>query len=502
MPRGAPRQHYVYKHNANEHNAAMDLIDRQEELARLVRTAKVDDGQLVVVWGRRRVGKTRLLLEWCRKRGVYWVADTSAASLQIRNFAETVATKLPGFADVDYRDWGTLLTRLAREAKSAAFRGPIVIDELPYLLASSPELPSVLQRFVDHDARDAKLVLALAGSSQHMMQGLALAPDAPLYGRAAEVFKLEPLPAGYIGDALSQIDAKDAVRAYAVWGGIPRYWELAAQFEELRPAVDALVLDPMGPLHDEPSRLLLEEVPPAIALRPILDVIGAGAHRLSEIAGRVAQPATSLSRPLMRLQELDLVLRETPFGEPQRTSKRSLYKLADPFLALWFALVAPKRSALAQLPRAGRLHLFDAVYPRLLASTWESLCRKAVPHLSDQLGAPHGPAGRHWWGDSNEWDVVAESLADGALLTRGGEMDGGLRHTCRGGARHSEPDRQGRSTRAAKQRRRHPLRALHPSAPQGQTARTIQRDRARRTRRDGSSASTCTGLSRFRRAAN
>jgi uncharacterized protein len=89
----------------------MELIDRHEELARLVRTTKVDDGQLVVVWGRRRVGKTRLLLEWCRKRGVYWVADTSAATLQIRNFAETLAAKLPGFADVDYRDWAPCTRR-------------------------------------------------------------------------------------------------------------------------------------------------------------------------------------------------------------------------------------------------------------------------------------------------------------------------------------------------------------------------------------------------------
>ena len=83
----------------------------------------------------------------------------------------------------------------------------------------------------------------------------------------------------------------------------------------------------MAPLHEEPNRLLLEETPSALALRPILDVIGAGAHRLSEIASRIGQPATSLARPLARLQELDLVLRETPFGDPVRGAKRALYKL-------------------------------------------------------------------------------------------------------------------------------------------------------------------------------
>jgi len=391
-------------------------MGRDDELRRLERAARAGDGALVVVWGRRRVGKTRLLVEWCRKGGVYWVADTSAAPLQLRNFAETVAGQLPGFADVDYRDWATLLRRLAREARAAGFRGPLVIDELPYLLASTPELPAMLQNFVDHELKQAQLVLALAGSSQRMMQGLALSSEAPLYGRATELFKLAPLPPGCIVDALAAGDAVQGVRAYATWGGIPRYWELAEAFDDHRDAVDALVLDPRGPLHDEPNRLLLEELPSAIALRPILDVIGAGGHRLSEIASRVGQPATSLARPVARLQELDLVLRETPFGDPERGAKRALYKLADPFLALWFSLVAPKRSSLVQLPRAGRLRLFDAASPRLVSSVWESLCRHAVPRLGNNLGIEYGPAARHWSAGGNEWDLVADSADGDALL--------------------------------------------------------------------------------------
>jgi uncharacterized protein len=249
-----------------------------------------------------------------------------------------------------------------------------------------------------------------------MMQGLALSPEAPLYGRAKQLFKLEPLAPGYIIKALGHGDARQAIRAYATWGGIPRYWELAAQFPDLRSAVDALVLDPMGVLHDEPMRLLLEETPPAIALRSLLDVIGAGAHRVSEIAGRVGQPATSLSRPLTRLQELDLVVRETPFGETDRATKRALYKLANPFLSLWFSLVAPQRSALAHLPRAGRLRLLDAALPRLVSAAWESLCRRAVPKLADRLGVEYGPAARSWSAAGPEWDVVARAVSGGPLL--------------------------------------------------------------------------------------
>jgi AAA+ ATPase superfamily predicted ATPase len=250
-----------------------------------------------------------------------------------------------------------------------------------------------------------------------MMQGLTLAPNAPLYGRARELLKLRPVPAGYIGEALGFTEAKEQVEAYAVWGGVPRYWELAAPLGATRDAVEALALDPLGPLHDEPPRLLLEDIPPAIALRPVLDAIGAGAHRVSEIAGRIGQPATSLARPLGRLQELDLVVREIPYGEPERSSKRALYKLADPFLRLWFSLIAPKRSLLVQVPKKARLRLFDPIFPQLAAAAWEELCRQAVPHLGDKLGGVEfGPAARYWSAGGPEWDLVAEAEGGSHLL--------------------------------------------------------------------------------------
>jgi AAA+ ATPase superfamily predicted ATPase len=405
----------VALHHVGVHNPFVDFVDRGDELARLRRSEA--DGGLVVVWGRRRVGKTRLLVEWARAAGgLYWVADESAPALSRRYLADALSAALPGFGDVRYDDWPSLLGRLARDAKSAGFRGPLVLDEVPYLLASSPELASALQRFIDHDARSAGLLVALAGSAQHMMQGLTLEPTAPLWGRAREIIKLRPIPAGHIGSAFQLAHAGDAVRAWALWGGIPRYWELAASFSSSRDAADALVLDPMGPLHDEPARLLLEELPSATSLRPLLDAIGAGAHRVSEIAGRIGQPATSLARPLSRLLELDMVVRETPFGEPERSTKRALYKLADPFLRLWFGVVAPRRSQLLMATRKGRLQLLDARLPYLVASAWEDLCREAVPKLGTALGpVSWGPAQRFWSGAGPEWDLVAAG-DDGSVL--------------------------------------------------------------------------------------
>ncbi len=390
------------------HDPRMDWQDRDAELTRLNRLHGRRDGGLAVLWGRRRVGKTRLLVEWVRQHGgVYFVADESTPTQQRRRFAEAAARILPGFADVDYRDWGTLLQRLAQDATQAGQRGPFVFDELPYLVTATPDLPATLQRFVDHDAKRARIVVAVAGSSQRMMQGLVLDPQAPLFGRATEAFEVRPLAPKWLGPALGLRGAANIVEAWNVWGGLPRYWELAAAFPDRRSAVDALVLDPSGPLHDEPSRLLLEELPSAIGLRPILDAIGSGAHKLSEIAGRVGSPATSLSRSMTRLVELGLVVRETPFGEPERSTKRTLYRLADPFLRLWFSLVAPKRALLAQVDRKARLALFDERAAHLDAASWEELCRAAIPRLGKTLDHEFGPAHRYWGGAGPEWDIVA-----------------------------------------------------------------------------------------------
>jgi hypothetical protein len=236
--------------------------------------------------------------------------------------------------------------------------------------------------------------------------------------------EMKPLSAGYIQEALDYNAPSRAVVAYSVWGGIPRYWEVAEEYgEEIDEAVDRCILDPLSPLFREPERLLLEESPPAMALRPLLDMIGAGVHRVSELAGRLGTAATSLSRPLSRLVELDLVNRETPFGESERSSKRSLYRISDPFFRLWFRVVAPNKAVLTEAPADTRKVVWLRSRAVLVAETWEELCRRAVPNLhrgTSDLGklGPWEPAKRFWRGNGPEWDIVSQSM-DGQRLLLG-----------------------------------------------------------------------------------
>lgn len=401
----------------------MRFVDRKQELARLQRLARRPAGGLAVIWGRRRVGKTRLLLEWCRGGpGLYTVADRSAEPVQRRYLALAAARTFEGFSAVEYPDWRSLLEALSRAATASRWRGPLVIDELPYLVEASPALPSVLQRWIDHQAREAGLAVALAGSAQHMMHGLVLDARAPLYGRAAELMRLSPLAVPDLGRALGFDDPVRQIRAYAFWGGVPRYWELAEPFgDDLESAVDELVLSPLGPLHMEPDRVLSAEIPAAVSLGPLLDALGAGAHRVVEIGGRTGQPSTSLSRPLSRLVELGLVVREQPFGEHERGSKRTLYRIDDPFLRAWYRLVAPRRAELARAGRRQRLAIMRKHAAQLTGGIFERLCREAVPFLGPistvcRALEGFGVAGRYWEPGGPEWDVVAVDEQRGRLL--------------------------------------------------------------------------------------
>jgi AAA+ ATPase superfamily predicted ATPase len=401
------------------------FLNRGEERRRLERLLRKREGALAVVYGRRRLGKSRLIQEvLSAERTVYYVGDDRESVLQRQGLAVEIGRLLPGFDAVEYPGWDALLDRWWAEAASGSV---LVLDEFPSLTSAAPELPSLLQKHIDSSSRRG-IHLILTGSSQRMMQGLALDRSAPLFGRASELLRIMPLTAGWIQTALGIREAVPAIESFAVWGGVPRYWELAADHEDLRTAIRELVLSPLGVLHDEPRALLLDDTRDATQAASILTLIGQGCHRLSEIAGRLGKPATSLSRPVQRLTELGLVRRDAPFGASARAGGRSVYRIDDPFLRFWFRLVEPNRSRLATRWAGAVTRLVESTLPQLAGEVWEELARESVPLLGC-CGRSWGPASR-WWGPGRdrtpmEIDVVAESEDGEALLL--GDVEWGRR---------------------------------------------------------------------------
>jgi len=394
----------------------LPFLDRHEEAERLRRLLARPEGSLGVLYGRRRCGKSRLLREiLAPARAVYYVGDDREGALQRASLATEIGRLLSGFERATYPDWDALLERWWQQAPPGTV---LALDEFPSLVAVAPDLPSLLQKHLDREA-DRGIHLLLSGSSQRMMQGLVLDRTAPLFGRASEILKISPLPAGWIEEALHLESPERAVEAYAVWGGTPRYWELAGDHPDLPAAIRSLVLSPLGVLLEEPARLLLDDMRDTTQAASILSLIGQGCHRISEIAARLGKPMTALSRPLQRLQDMDLITREQPFAEAPRGGKRTLYKISDPFLRFWFRYVEPNRSRLG----AGQVAAVEEEIGQRLGhhvgEIWEELARASVPLLSPG-GKTWGPVGR-WWGPGLdrrplEVDLVAHSLDGTSVL--------------------------------------------------------------------------------------
>ncbi len=394
----------------------MEFVNRVKEIERINHLLARDESMLIILYGRRRIGKTRLIQQIVDENDIFFIADQSETPLQIKAFANIVNRQIPEFNRVYYPDWESFFLTLNERLEKDT---TIIIDEFPYLVKNSPELPSIIQKLFDNKSR-LSFHLILCGSSQQMMQNLVMDSTAPLYGRANEIIKLLPMNVYWLKEALN-CSSTEAVEEYCIWGGVPRYWELRMQEPGLKEAVVKHILDRHGVLHEEPLRLFLDDSRENIQMSTLISVISSGVHRLSEIASRMEKPATHLNRPLQRLIDLGYLKREIPYGSSPRNAKKSLYKIADPFINFYFRFVIPEKTSL-------ELGFSEIIYDKVVSPDfsaycsgfWEEICRESIPLLfTDKLFSP----GSRWWGRAAgekhaEIDIVSSSR-DGSEIIIG-----------------------------------------------------------------------------------
>ena len=390
------------------------LIDREAELERINEALHREDTQFIVIYGRRRIGKSELIkrIVKARHKAIYFLSDTSSETVQRAAFSKVVASVIDGFDKVIYPDWETLFRSFNNQLSE---RMLVCLDEFPYLVKSCDALPSIIQKLLNE--KILKFDLILCGSSQQLMHGYVLNRQSPLYGLANEIIKMQPIPAQYMSMAM-ECDAVQAVEEYAIWGGVPRYWELRRDYPDKETAIRKVLLDPQGPLIEEPQRLLRDDMRDTVQASTLLTIIGNGANKLSEIATRAGKDSSTISEPLSKLRDLGYVNREVPFGESPKKSKKGLYHINDSLLRFHYQFIVPYRSVL-ELGRIDVvLQVIRAQLPQFIGQCWELLCRQYVSgNIID--GVAYNVASR-WWGkifppeDKDgkmvELDVVAESI--------------------------------------------------------------------------------------------
>lgn len=396
----------------------MKFVDRTEESTRLLRAMNSEECTLNVVYGRRRVGKSTLIRRLLRPRSdIYFQADETRTENQLFLLAKAAASVIQDFDRAIYPDWTSMLEALNYRIDQNA---TLCLDEFPFMVKSCPALPSIIQRF--WDSGKSRFNIILCGSSQQAMHSDLLNGSSPLYGRADCILKLLPIAPAYLREAMELSSAGEAVENYAFWGGVPRYWKLCLDEGSLEKGIRRLLLSPDGTLIDEPGRLLRDELRDLTLSRTLLSLIGNGANRLSEIAARAGKPANELAGPLRRLLDLGFIERDTPFGEEEKNSKHSLYRISDPFVDAYYHFVAPNASLIAQGGEDAAWKLLSLGFNAYVGSWWERLCRRAVS--GKRVGGILYGAASRWWGQvyaagtasRMEFDVVARSIEGRSLL--------------------------------------------------------------------------------------
>lgn len=389
-----------------------NFLNRDSELGSLNRAWEAPGAALILVWGRRRTGKTRLLGEWLRgKRAVFYGATEQASSAELRGLSEATRRSLQPagsdlLANTDFPDWDRALSYLADRASRE--RLAVVLDEFPYLADSEPPLPSILQRFWDHDGSRSKLKLVLCGSAQAVMEELQ-GEEAPLFGRVDLRLQLKPFDYREAALFTPRLTATERAIAYGVLGGMPVYLDRWDDGVGHRVNLRRLFGDPGSPLVEEGEFVLSSELPEGAGYFRILHAIAAG-HRTY---GKVKQFADiDIERQLNRLIALGLVERVVPVTEDPSRTKRAVYRIADNFLNFWFRFVYRNRAEIAR--GMGRQVVDEDIVPNLsdfMGEPWEETCRAFLRSeaAAGRLPVDVSSIGR-WWNTDNSIEIDAVGL--------------------------------------------------------------------------------------------
>jgi uncharacterized protein len=388
------------------------LVDRKQELTRL-REAIAAPPQLVILRGRRRVGKSFLLVHALgRRRGVFFQADEQTERAHLDLLSREVARLLGPRVPLRFDSWDAALETLGELAREESLA--VVLDEFQWLKAAQPSLDSIVQRHWDRWQRErVPVTLILSGSALRLMEQL-LDPGAPLYGRADYRPLLAPLDyrdASQFG--AKRLSAEQKLRRYAVLGGTPQY-QVWAGDGELSELIAERILNKGESLYEEPLHLLREEqeIRDPATYFAVVRAIAAGRTRVGEISNAAQIPTPNLVKMLSRLESLGYLEARAPLSPKGPEVRRTSYRLTDPFFRFWFRFVFPNRSLLERGRVREVLRIVERDLDPYMGQAFEDCCREWVGRYagntlptSQQLGC--------WWSRDGQTEVDIAGVSRG-----------------------------------------------------------------------------------------
>ncbi len=374
---------------------------REEELRKLNKRYAENRFECIVIYGRRRVGKTALINEFCKDKPTVFF---SALNTTERENLEALSKSIMSFERPDaeitpeFRSYDAALDELTVLSKEK--RIVFVIDEYPYLAKSKPAISAMLQHIIDHKWSESQMYLILCGSSMSFMENQVLGQESPLYGRRTGQFKIEPMNYRETAEFNPDLSAEDNALIYGITGGVPHYINKLDVRDDVDKALLDNFFDRSSYLYEEPANLLKQELREPAIYNAIIKAIAEGASRMNEIKLKTGAENAVVSKYLKTLIDLGLVKKETPITE--KPGKKTIYLLADNFFRFWYRFVPTNMSAID----SGRIrktypHAVKQYFSDYMGLVFEKMCQEYLLYYAENLLIELNEIGQ-WWGTDPE----------------------------------------------------------------------------------------------------
>ena len=404
------------------------FVGRSKELQVLNDMWERDTYQMMVLLGRRRVGKTALLDEFSKdKRTLYFTARQQTSANNLRDFSRAVY----GFFDFPestppFATWQDALDFIIDKVQGQSERFLFIFDEFPYAAMSDSSLPSVLQIAIDHGFKNTNSMLVLCGSNEGFMESEVLGYKSPLYGRRTGQIRLKPFDVFDTARMLDFAGAQDVIKYYATFGGTPYYLQQIQADKSYERNVTDLLFNTSGLLYEEPLMLLRQELRDPTVYGSVMEAVGGGATKQNKIADRAGiTPVTNTSKYLKVLEDLGLLERQVPLGDNPARSRKGLWKVRDPFFAFWYRFVSPNIASVenGNGELAARSLVFGPALDTYVGQQFEEVCQQWLLRANSEGKLPFTALefGR-WWGNDPkakqqaDIDAVAANSQTGEIL--------------------------------------------------------------------------------------